>query len=349
MPYSIIETPDHLHRSLHLFAAGNLESILGWLDTQVAEATLPDHRLPTEERWFLTSLKECQLTRNIQTRRLLARKEAREFFSQHPEFRKGATYRTNSFPGEGGDPNPHHDEAEQWLCEYEEFEYAQDVHGNSDLVHTIENVRSAIRTQSVSAITDELESLGEMLAEVGFQLRFIFDALDVLHELFDTGANDTSRYLDTDADEAFEVTRLCRGEFRKLATNSVHDLRTLSPYDFECLCAELLGQFGLTDVSLTPVVADGGVDIVAFQVLDGTRIKYIIQCKRNAITNKVDVRVVRELAGVKMDSGADRAIVITTSEFTKPAIDFARRTRTKAWGVRLVDHRLFKRLLDCAD
>lgn len=100
---------------------------------------------------------------------------------------------------------------------------------------------------------------------------------------------------------------------------------------------------------MTPIVADGGIDIVGFQVLDGKRIKYIIQCKRNSLSNKVNVRVVRELVGVKMDSRADRALIITTSEFTKPVRDFSRRTRAHSWGVRLVDHKTLKRLLDCID
>jgi HJR/Mrr/RecB family endonuclease len=191
--------------------------------------------------------------------------------------------------------------------------------------------------------------LSEILSESDIRHRFVLQALNALHELFINGANDFSRYLDDGVDEAFEVTRVCKGRFRKLASSSMDMLRMMPPTDFEAMCAELIAQFGLTDVTLTPIVADDGIDVVAFQVLEGKRIKYIIQCKRNSIKNKVDVRVVRELAGVKMDARADRALVVTTSEFTKPAKDFARRTRARAWGIRLIDHKLLKRLLACTD
>ena len=346
MTYRIIETPDHLHHGLHLFAAANLETVLDWLDTQVLE----EHRLPVDERWLLASIMDHGLTRDTQTRRLLARKEAQQFFKKHPEMRKGATYRTAPYPWEGDPYSSAYDrEAKEWWAEYEEFEYSQDIHGQRHVADATENLRSVIRRGTVSAIANEIESLTELLFESGVHDQPIVEAIDVIHELFVYGANDSSRYLDCDADEAFEVTQFCRGQFRRQKSKSVDALRTMSPTEFECLCAELVGQFGLTDVTLTPVVADGGVDIVAFQVLDGSRIKYIVQCKRHSMTNRVDVRVVREVAGVKMDARADRAVVITTSEFTKPARDFARRTRAHSWGVRLVDHKLLKRLLDCTD
>ena len=238
---------------------------------------------------------------------------------------------------------------EEWRREYEEFEYAQEIHGNAHISHATDNVRSAIRSETVSAIADEIVSLTEVLSESGFQHQFVIDAIEVLHDLFVSGANDTSRFLDSEADKAYEITNLCHGHFRKMAAESVSELRQMSPTAFECLCAELLAQFGLKEVEVTPVVADGGIDVIAFQILDGKRIKYVIQCKRNSNKNKVDVRVVRELAGVKLDVGADRALVITTSSFTKPAREFSHRTRAHSWGVRLIDHRLLTKLLECTD
>ena len=94
MAYRIIETPDHVHSGLHLFAAANLETVIDWLDTQVKNETLQERRLPSEERWFLSTINIRGLTRDSTTRHLLARKEAQDFFKQHPEMRKGATYRT---------------------------------------------------------------------------------------------------------------------------------------------------------------------------------------------------------------------------------------------------------------
>jgi hypothetical protein len=100
MAYRIIETPDHLHRGIHVFAAANLATVLDWLDRHVWNDTLRDARLPTEDRWFLNSLTRHGLVQDVQTRRLLSRKEAQAFFKEHPEFRKGATYRTTPLPSE---------------------------------------------------------------------------------------------------------------------------------------------------------------------------------------------------------------------------------------------------------
>lgn len=147
----------------------------------------------------------------------------------------------------------------------------------------------------------------------------------------------------------YEVTEFCRGSFRKLAARSIEELRSMIPVEFESLVAEMLAQHGLQDVQVTPVVADGGVDIIAAHVTEGERLKYIIQCKRNSATNKVSVMTVRELAAVKMDASASHALLITTSTFTKPAREFAKRARTQPWGVRLVNYKLLKRLLDLTD
>ena len=346
MTYRIIETPDHIHRGLQLFAVDNLETILDWLDALVLE----ERRFLLNERWLLASIIERGLTRDIQTRRLLARKEAQEFFKKHPEMRKGATYRTAPYPQELNLYSPVNDrEVEEWWAEYEEFESAQDIHGQRHIADATENLRSVIRTGTASAIEDGIESLNELLSESGIDNQPLVEAIDVIHELFVHGAKDSSCYLDSDDDEAFEVTGFCNGQFRNQKSKSIDELRTMSAIQFEHLCAELVGQFGLTDVTLTPVVADNGVDIVAFQVLNGDRIKYIIQCKRYSSTHKVDVRVVREIAGVKMITRADLAIIITTSEFTKPARKLALQTRAYSWGVRLIDYKLLKRLLDCTD
>lgn len=349
MPYRITETPDHIHRGLAVFAAANLKTVLDWLEVLVESSTLHEEKLSPEDRWLLDAVKERGLTRGSSKQRLLATKNAQDFLRKHPEFRKGSTYQTSTYPDRAIDFDTNA-AREDWR-DYLEFEFHQDIHGDQHIAHAIDNLRSALRSKTISTVVDEIESTHEVLVESGFRHRFALEALEVLHELLIGGARDRSRYLDQDSEcaEAYEVTGYCNGHFRELARSDIERIRKLTPTGFEHLCAELLGQFGLSDIHLTRIVADGGVDIVGYQVLDGRRIKYVVQCKRYALRNRVDVRVVRELAGVKMDSRADRAIVITTSEMTKPAREFSSRTRNDVWGVRLIDHNLLRRLLDCVN
>jgi hypothetical protein len=114
-------------------------------------------------------------------------------------------------------------------------------------------------------------------------------------------------------------------------------LRKLKPDVFERLVAEILVRGGF-DVQLTAHSADGGVDIFAITRSDISPTAHIIQCKR--YTNRVSVELVRELYGVKSDKGVNKAILVTTSDFTGPAIEFASR---HSWELSLIDH---KKLLD---
>ena len=50
---------------------------------------------------------------------------------------------------------------------------------------------------------------------------------------------------------------------------------------------------------------------------------YVIECKCYASSNKVGVGAVRELYGVKQAEGANMGILVTTSSFTRDALEFA--------------------------
>ena len=77
------------------------------------------------------------------------------------------------------------------------------------------------------------------------------------------------------------------------------------------------------EVELTPRTRDGGKDIYAGRSdALGTSL-YIIECKRYASTRKVGVEAVRKLYGVVQQERATKGIIVTTSWFTRDAIDFA--------------------------
>ncbi len=102
---------------------------------------------------------------------------------------------------------------------------------------------------------------------------------------------------------------------RSLSHNS---LGNMSWQDFEYLVGEYFRrrQFSVEE---TKSGADGGVDLIATKGME----KYLIQCKHWK-AYKVGVNVVRELLGVMVGVGATGGFVVTSGEFTKDAIDFAK-------------------------
>lgn len=99
---------------------------------------------------------------------------------------------------------------------------------------------------------------------------------------------------------------------------SQSSLENMSWLDFEYLVGEYFRRRHFR-VEETKTGADGGVDLIATK---GTE-KYLIQCKHWK-AYKVGVNVVRELLGVMVGAGATGGIVVTSGEFTKDAIDFAK-------------------------
>lgn len=99
-------------------------------------------------------------------------------------------------------------------------------------------------------------------------------------------------------------------------------LRELGSRQFEELVAFLFGEFGY-DVELTQKTRDGGRDIIAIRHGE-VHCRYLIECKHPVTGAKIGVRPVRELYAVKVDEGATKAILATTSEFTRDAQIFWR-------------------------
>lgn len=96
----------------------------------------------------------------------------------------------------------------------------------------------------------------------------------------------------------------------------------VSPFDFEVLMTRVFGGLGYI-VEQTKRTRDGGIDILAVKRVDDVSLRFLIECKRYAEENRVGVSLVRALFGVKHHLGASKAIIATTSDFTKPALEFA--------------------------
>ena len=103
---------------------------------------------------------------------------------------------------------------------------------------------------------------------------------------------------------------------------NIEDLLKLDPYQFEDLVLELFRSLGYR-AEVTKRTSDGGIDIIAHHKPPGlsTELKIVIQCKRWKPDRKIGAREVRELADVVIREGASIGILITTSGYTKQALE----------------------------
>ena len=92
----------------------------------------------------------------------------------------------------------------------------------------------------------------------------------------------------------------------------------MSGLEFEAFVAKLLQSRGFS-VRVTSATGDFGADVVATKA----GIKYAIQCKRNAIQNKVSVRAVQEAVAAVPFYDCDKSMVVTSGYFTKQAVQYA--------------------------
>lgn len=95
----------------------------------------------------------------------------------------------------------------------------------------------------------------------------------------------------------------------------------LTPRDFEKLVAALYKDIGF-DVLLTKQSKDGGIDIHAEKNQPTLKEKLIIQCKN--YTSNVPVEDIRSLLGVVASTKATKGVLVTSSDFTKDSINFAK-------------------------
>ncbi|MEU9351314.1 restriction endonuclease [Streptomyces griseoloalbus] len=106
-------------------------------------------------------------------------------------------------------------------------------------------------------------------------------------------------------------------------TNRVPDYDVLSPEEFEEAIAALCARDGCAQVRVVGGAGDLGADVVALSP-EGRRL--VIQCKRYGDDNKVGSQDLQRFGGTCFAvHEADVALVVTTSDFTAPAEEYAER------------------------
>ncbi len=109
--------------------------------------------------------------------------------------------------------------------------------------------------------------------------------------------------------------------------NKLVDLDNLGWRDFEKLIAHLLETDGY-NVELMQGSKDDGIDVVATRDLgDAGLFKSLWQAKKYRLDRKVGLSLVREMADVRADYKASKAIIVTTSYLTSGALDRVKRDR----------------------
>ena len=104
---------------------------------------------------------------------------------------------------------------------------------------------------------------------------------------------------------------------------NVADLYRLTPRAFEELVAELLQRdHPSAHIELTPEKKDGGRDVLVYDATELGRHLFLVECKRYAPDNPIDVSLVRQFYGVVEGERATAGALVTTSYFTKPALEW---------------------------
>lgn len=126
--------------------------------------------------------------------------------------------------------------------------------------------------------------------------------------------------------QLIEIPKLIVEVNRDIASIVARDpdiLRRLSPRAFEEFIAEIFSGFGY-QVELTAQTRDGGKDLVAVRNDHGIVSKVLVECKRFSPTRKIGMGLVRQLYAVKQLERASKALLVTTSYFSKDARAFER-------------------------
>ncbi|MFE7648500.1 restriction endonuclease [Streptomyces phaeoluteigriseus] len=101
----------------------------------------------------------------------------------------------------------------------------------------------------------------------------------------------------------------------------VTDYEALDPDEFEHAIADLCARDGCTDVEVVGGAGDLGADVIAVAP-DGRRL--VLQCKRYGAGHKVGSQDMQRFGGTCFTvHEADVAVVVTTSDFTAPATEYA--------------------------
>ena len=164
--------------------------------------------------------------------------------------------------------------------------------------------------------------------------RVLKEAVEPIQEVIEKDKKDVEKIIEFPADFNIGIITTSVDEnLIRYFSEHPEEIKTMNRRLFEEMIAELFSGFGYK-VELTKQTRDGGIDIFAIKDLE-VSVKYIIQAKRPEPGNPVRVEPVRALYWVKHREKATKAILATTTYFTKDAkMEF----RDRLWELELKEY-----------
>lgn len=102
----------------------------------------------------------------------------------------------------------------------------------------------------------------------------------------------------------------------------------MSSRQFEEFVAELFEKEGYR-VSLTKATRDGGKDLLIVEERRIGNFIIYVECKNYSMSNPVGVRLVRELYGAVMADRVTAGVLVTSSYFSSPAVEFKEQVKSQ--------------------
>ena len=155
----------------------------------------------------------------------------------------------------------------------------------------------------------------------------ISSSIDYRNELIDY-YNNSKKIIAPDQKKLITDVRVINKALFDLIKKKPSDIYNLSPRQFEIFVAELFEREGY-QVELTPETRDGGKDIIVAQNNITGNLLFYVECKRFSIGRPVSINVIQRLHGAVVADKATAGIVVTSSYFSKPAINHTERIRNQ--------------------
>ncbi|GAB5409174.1 MAG: hypothetical protein BalsKO_15390 [Balneolaceae bacterium] len=176
----------------------------------------------------------------------------------------------------------------------------------------------------------ETESINEKLYEFDIYGDEIIKTIQDIVEILDLDEAYSSPNI-----ENIKVLSDFKNELLYQVSRNPDLIHSIEPRLFEEIIEKILKKFKLK-TELTKRTRDGGYDIIALDETSILKNKYLVECKRFNPNRKVDINIVRNLYGVKTSERATKALLITSSSYTRDALKFAEQ---HCWELELFDYK----------
>jgi Restriction endonuclease len=216
------------------------------------------------------------------------------------------------------------------LISYEHYENDED----SDLSFYIEEIENDFLTKDVENLSKDFYYLASDCERLNIDIWHYYEDVELCLDLLSV---DESELIYTPNQNLVVIPKLIlevHDDLIRQIAKKPEAIFHIAPRKFEEIIAEIFFKKGFK-VELTKATRDGGRDIVAINENLDIKTKFIIECKRYAKTNKVSIGIVQRLLGVKISEQANKAILATTSTFTRDARVFA---SNHMWDLDLKDY-----------